>query len=80
MTVERTYEAESQDGNLLEAIETVRQQLDADLTEGGVRDASASWTVTEISGMSGGIAGFRSIKVKITAKRSPGWVDEVIAR
>jgi hypothetical protein len=75
MSAERTYEAESKDGNLQEAIEAARQQLNMDLSENGVRDASASWTVTEISGKSGGFAGFCSIKVKITAKRSPEWAD-----
>ena len=73
MSAERTYEAESKTGNLQEAIEAARQQLNRDLTENGVRDAEASWTVTEISGKSGGWGQF--IKVKITAKRSPEWTD-----
>jgi hypothetical protein len=73
MSVQRTYEGESRDGNMQEAVDEVLQRLDADLGEGGVRDASASWVVTEISGERGGIAGFRRVKVKITASRSPKW-------
>jgi hypothetical protein len=70
MSAQRTYEAKSKHGNLQEAIDAARQQLNGDLTEDGVRDASAEWTVTEISGKSGG--GWESfIKVKITAKRTP---------
>jgi hypothetical protein len=72
MSAQRTYEAESKDGNLQEAIDAALRQLNADLAEDGVRDATATWTVTEISGKSGGWARF--IKVKITAKRSPEWV------
>ena len=49
------------------------QRLDADLDEGGVDDAFASWVVTEISGKYGGYPGFRSVKAKIKAKRDPEW-------
>ena len=73
MSVERVYEGESRDGKLQEALEIAIQRLNADLGEGGVRDASASWVITEISGKYGGIAGFTSVKAKITAKRSPEW-------
>ncbi len=73
MSIERTYEGESRDGNLQEALERALGRLDADLAEDGVRDASASWIITEISGEYGGLAGFRRVKAKITAKRSPAW-------
>jgi len=73
MSVQRAYEGESGKGNLQEALEMALQRLAADLHEGGVYDASASWVVTEISGNYGGLAGFQSIKVKIAAKRSPEW-------
>jgi hypothetical protein len=73
MSVQHKYEGESQSGSLQEAVMLALQQLDADLREGGVIDASASWTMTEISGKRGGIADSRSVKVKITAKRSPPW-------
>jgi hypothetical protein len=73
MSVERTYEGESWDGKLQEALERALQRLDADLSEGGVRDAFSSWVVTEISNDYGGFVGFCSVKAKITAKRSPEW-------
>jgi hypothetical protein len=72
MSVERSYEGESPDGILQSALERALQQLAADLTEGGVRDASASWVVTEVAGKLGGW--FKpSIIVKIAAKRVPEW-------
>jgi hypothetical protein len=73
VSVERTYEGKSPDGNLQEGLEKALQRLAADLGEDGVRDASASWVVTEIAGEYGGIAGFHSVKVKIAAKRAPEW-------
>lgn len=73
MRVERTYEGESRNENLQEAIAMAPQRLDADLGEGGVSDGSASWTITQTSGTRGGFTGSLSIKVKITAKRSPPW-------
>jgi hypothetical protein len=48
------------------------QRLAADLGERGVRDASASWVVTEIAGEFGGWVR-HSVKVKIAAKRRPEW-------
>jgi uncharacterized protein YidB (DUF937 family) len=71
--MERTYEGESRDGNLQGALEGAVRQLNEDLHEGGVGDALASWVVTKIAGQQGGIAGFHSVKVTITAKRSPEW-------
>lgn len=74
MSAERVYEGESWGGNLQEAVEKAVRRLDAEIGEGGVHDPSASWVVTEISGVHGGSsAGFRSIKAKITAKRTPPW-------
>jgi hypothetical protein len=73
MSAERTYEGESQNGNLQEALASALQLLKGDLGEDGVRDASASWAITEISGECGGIRGICSVKAKITANRVPGW-------
>ncbi len=73
MSVERSYEGQASEGNLQEALNKALQQLGEDLGEGGVRDGLGSWVVTEIAGERGGIAGFHSVKVKITAKRSPEW-------
>jgi hypothetical protein len=69
MSVERTYKAESPDGNLQRAIEAAREQLNNDLSG----DATASWTVTEISGVNGGWEQRHSITVKIVAKRTPSF-------
>jgi hypothetical protein len=73
VNVKRTYEGESRNGILQEALNTALRRLDADLGEGGVRDGMASWVVTEISGERGGIAAFHGVKVKITALRTPKW-------
>jgi len=73
MSGKRVYEGESKDGNLQKALEAALQQLDADLGAGGIRDGLASWSVTEILGERGGIAAFHSVKVKITAVRTPAW-------
>lgn len=73
MSAKRTYEGKSPDGSLQDALKGALQRLDADLGEGGVRDASASWVVTEIAGEYGGLAPFHGVKVKIAAKRTPPW-------
>lgn len=73
MSVERTYEGESQDGNLQKALEDALHRLAADLGEGGVRDASASWVVSEIAGEHGGFTGLHSVTVKISTIRTPEW-------
>lgn len=73
MSVERKYEGKSSDGSLQEALNDALHQLGADLGEGGVRDALASWVIAEIAGEYGGIAGFHTVKVKIAAKRLPEW-------
>jgi hypothetical protein len=71
--VERTYEGDSKDGKVQEALDNALVKLDKDLPEGGVADASASWKLAEVSGQRGGLPGFRSVKVKITATRTPDW-------
>lgn len=75
MSTERTYKGESDAGDLQEALNSALQKLDADIGEDGVRDASASWVVSEISGEYGGIAGFTKVKTKIVAKRFPEWAS-----
>lgn len=72
-TVTRTYDGESRTGNLQEALDSALQQLDADLGEGGVYDAMASWKLVEITGQLGGIAGFDVVRVRISATRGPSW-------
>ena len=69
----RYYEGESLSGNLQEALASALQQLNGDLGEGGVFDAMASWSIVEITGRLGGIAGFHSVKVRISATRGPSW-------
>lgn len=73
MSVERDYEGKSSDGNLQEALNKALESLVRDLAEDGVRDASASWVITEINGNYGGFAGSRTLKVRIAAKRTPEW-------
>jgi hypothetical protein len=58
---------------LQEAIAGALQHLEADLGEGNISDASASWIIAEISGEYGGFAGLRSVTAKLTATRSPPW-------
>jgi hypothetical protein len=67
----RTYEGESQAGNLQEALDVALKSLGDDLAAGGVADALATWKLSEITGQLGGIAGFRSVKVKLIATRTP---------
>ena len=69
----RYYEGESATGSLQEALDKALQQLDKDLPEGGIFDAMAQWTIVAITGWQGGIAGFNTVRVKISATRSPSW-------
>ncbi len=73
MPSERFYQGESAGGNLQEALDNALQQLDGALGEGGVSDATASWKIIEVTGQRGGIAGFRIVRVKIAAIRTPAW-------
>lgn len=73
MSVKRVFEGESPKGNWQEALEKAIQLVAKDVGEGGVRDGRVSWLVTETSGEYGGIKGARSVKVKITATRTPHW-------
>lgn len=75
MKDERVYRGKSKDGKLQDALNEALQQLGKDVSEGGIRDGLASWKLIEITGEYGGIAGFHSIDVMITAKRSPAWSD-----
>ncbi len=72
-TTTRYYEGESLTGNLQQALESALQQLGGDLGEGGVFDAMASWSIVEVTGRLGGIAGFDTVKVRISATRGPSW-------
>jgi hypothetical protein len=72
-TATRYYDGESLTGNVQEALDSALQQLDGDLGEGGVFDAMASWSIVEITGRLGGIAGFDAVKVRIRATRGPSW-------
>ncbi len=74
MSAERVYEGESWGGNMQEAVDKALRLLDADLYEGGVHQPSVSWVITEISGVHGKTStGFRSVKAKIKATRTPPW-------
>lgn len=67
----RVYEGESKTGNLQEALDAALKSVSDDLSEGGVADAMASWKLSEVTGQLGGIAGFRTVKVKLVATRTP---------
>jgi enamine deaminase RidA (YjgF/YER057c/UK114 family) len=69
----RCYVGESATGSIQGALERALQQLDQDLAAGGVFDALATWEIVEITGWRGGIAGFNTVRVKISATRSPSW-------
>lgn len=69
----RYYDGESPTGDLQEALDNALQQLSADLGEGGVADAMAQWSVVEITGRLGGIAGFDAVGVRVRATRGPSW-------
>lgn len=71
--VERTFEGASEDGKLQAALDKALEQLDKALNEGGVRDATATWKVAAISGERGTFKQGRTVKVAITATRSPQW-------
>jgi hypothetical protein len=73
MSVVRTFEGESKDGDLQEALKKALGQISADIGEDGVSDGSASWTIKQISGTYGGFAAFKTVKVKIIARRNPPW-------
>jgi hypothetical protein len=70
---ERTYEGESRAGKLDEALSQALGKLSGDLGAGGVADGLATWKLAEVTGQLGGFAGFHSVKVKVTATRSPDW-------
>jgi hypothetical protein len=71
--VERTFEGESTDGQLQAALDKALEQLDKALSEGGVRDATATWKVAAISGVRGTFKEGRTVKVAISATRNPRW-------
>jgi hypothetical protein len=70
---ERTFEGQSKDGDLQDALHKALEQLDKTLGEDGVADAMATWKITDVSGERGGIAVQRTLKVTITASRTPPW-------
>ncbi len=71
--MDRTFEGQSKDGKLQAALDEALMQLDKAVGEGGVADAMSTWTITKVTGQRGGIAGLRSVKVTITATRTPPW-------
>lgn len=73
---ERTFEGESNDGNIQDALDAALKELDTALDEGSVADALAAWKITKVTGQRGGIAGLRKAKVTITAIRSPDWHEK----
>ena len=68
---ERAYEGESKTGNLQEALDAALKKVGDDLAAGGVADALANWRLAEVTGQLGGIAGFRTVKVRLLATRTP---------
>lgn len=69
----RNFEGESKKGDLQEALEAATKSLSDALPEGGVRDAQATWSLSHVTGVTGGFTGSRSVKVIIAAHRSPAW-------
>jgi hypothetical protein len=76
MSPQRTYEGESRAGKLDEALTQALGKLSDDLGAGGVADGLATWKLAEVTGQLGGFTGFHTVKVKITATRSPDWPKE----
>lgn len=72
----RTFDGESKDGKLQEALDKALEQLDKALSEGGVADAQAAWKVADVTGTRGGMTGAKTVKVKISATRTPPWVNK----
>lgn len=71
MESELTYEGESVEGKLQDALDKALGQLDTDLEK--MREVShpmASWKIVEITGQRGGIAKLNIVKVKINATRT----------
>ena len=71
--VERTFEGESKEGKFQDALDRAVAELGKALGDGGVSDAQAAWKIAAVTGVSGGITGARSVKVTITATRTPDW-------
>lgn len=70
---ERTFEGESTDGKLQEALDGALKQLGKALAEGGIADALATWKLAGVTGQRGSIAGLHTVTATITATRSPEW-------
>lgn len=70
---DRSFEGQSKAGQLQAALDEALMQLDEALGKGGVADAMSTWTITKVTGERGSIAGLRSVKVTITATRTPPW-------
>ena len=70
---ERTFEGDSKTGNIQEALEMATKKLSGALGDGGAADATATWTVQHVTGMVGGLVPPHSVKVTITARRTPPW-------
>jgi hypothetical protein len=70
---ERRFDGVSKDGQLQSALDEALRQLGQALGDGGVADAMATWTITGVTGQRGGIVPFNTVKVTITATRTPPW-------
>lgn len=70
---ERKFVGQSMDGQLQEALDEALKQLDLALGDGGAADAQAKWTITEVSGLRGGLVHTNQVHVTITATRTPEW-------
>jgi hypothetical protein len=75
MRKERIIDGKSSKGELQDALEQAFQELNSQISEDGVRDATAAWRVIDISGEYGGVAGFQNVNVKIMATRTPDWIS-----
>jgi hypothetical protein len=70
---ERSFEGESDDGKVQNALDNALGKVSAALPEGGVADASATWRLLALTGELGGIRGVRVVRVTIAAIRTPPW-------
>jgi hypothetical protein len=70
---ERYFEGESANGTIQEGLDQALLKLEAALPEGGVADAMGTWRMLTVTGQRGGIVPLRTVKVLISAARTPPW-------
>ncbi len=70
---ERTFEGNSKSGKIQKALNSALKDLNKALSEGGVADASATWSLASVTGNVGGMTGASKLTVKIKASRTPAW-------